>query len=260
MQQSTATARRAPVRTVLVVVPAHDEQALVGRLLDSLTRSLDRTAEDAGGLSVRTVVVLDDCTDATGDVVAERGYASLRCTDRCVGAARAAGVAHLLGGLSVARLEETLVLSTDADCVLPPAWVLDHVAAAADADVVLGRVVPRREDLDEVTWAAWQDRHPVGRWSVHGASLGIRLPTYLTAGGFPARPVHEDALLVRRALAAGAVRAHGPVVETSGRRDGRTSAGFAGYLRDLDARLDARLDAGLDAGREPADPRREVVA
>ena len=49
-----------------VVIPAHDEQAVIGRLLTSLTEGL-------GGASLEVVVACNGCTDRTADIAREHG-------------------------------------------------------------------------------------------------------------------------------------------------------------------------------------------
>ncbi|MGH9094635.1 MAG: hypothetical protein ACRDXE_05685, partial [Acidimicrobiales bacterium] len=61
------TGARSPARGLAVVVPARDEEALVGRCLDSILRA-SREAE-AAGLARVVVVVLDGCQDRSAAIV-----------------------------------------------------------------------------------------------------------------------------------------------------------------------------------------------
>jgi hypothetical protein len=74
---------------------------------------------------------------------------------------------------------------------------------------------------------------------VHGANLGFRASSYLTAGGFPPVPTGEDHALVA-ALAAGGsrvLRTGALPVITSARRDPRAPNGFGDYIAGLDAAI-----------------------
>lgn len=227
-------APRAAVRRVVVVVPAHDEVAHLRRCLDSVALAAARV-----DVPVDVVVVLDDCSDGTVDVV-PAGVTVVEVTVRNVGAARAAGfaAAHVS--------DDTWCASTDADCEVPGSWLRAQLGQAPTHDVVAGTV----EVCD------WTGRHPAlppvydalydaelargdGHRHVHGANLGISGAAYLAAGGFGPLRVHEDVDLVERCTAAGGSvcwsRAE-PVV-TSARVSHRTPQGFSSHLTGLEIDL-----------------------
>jgi glycosyltransferase involved in cell wall biosynthesis len=220
------------VDRVVVVVPAHDEEAVLERCLAHLEAAVDAVA---GGVAVRTVVVLDGCTDGSAAIARRHRVEVVGCTARMVGRARAVGVATGAGG--VRRPERCWVATTDADSRVPEAWLVDQVAAAAQgADLVVGRVLPDPDELRPDLLARWLTLHPIGGRHVHGANLGVRLSAYRAAGGFPPLPVGEDEALVAAVRAAGGVVVGGgePVV-TSARTTARAPDGFAAYLRRLAA-------------------------
>lgn len=231
--------RDRPIAAVLVVVPAHDEEERIGACLDSVRQAADRVVRDAPGVSVSVVVVLDRCTDRTAAVVGHRpGVTTVAVDHGCVGAARRAGVRFGSDQLGHDPAE-VLVVNTDADCTVPVGWLVDHLALARDHDLVLGEVEPHADEMSPASLALWWDRHPVGRGSLHGANLGVRLDAYERAGGFPEVAQQEDVLLVRALRADGAAVVGGTRVTTSGRRLGRVPAGFATYLAGLDDELGA---------------------
>lgn len=208
--------------TVAVVVPAHDERDLIGACLASLR---------AQTVPARVVVVLDACTDDTATACGD--VETVEVPDRCVGAARAAGVRHILRDADPAT---TWLASTDADTEVPPGWLAGMLAVAAqsNADLVLGTAVP--QDFPE--YPAWRAGYTPadGHRHVHGANLGIRADAYLRVGGWPALVSGEDVELARRAVAAGLriARTAAIPVRTSARLVGRAPNGFAAYLASLD--------------------------
>lgn len=222
---------------VAVVVPAHDEEELLGRCLDSVTTAVEALVAARPGTRCVVVVALDRCSDASAAVAAAAGVATLDLDAGRVGVARAAGIEHAVTLLGP-REDDVWLAGTDADTVVPRDWLTTQAdVAAAGGQLVVGRVVPDPRDLTPALARAWARRHtavdPTAH--VHGANLGLALPAYRRVGGFPRLAQHEDRALVDALLAAGTTAHPGVPVVTSGRRTGRTPGGFAGYLRRLDA-------------------------
>ena len=226
---------------VHVVVPVHDEEELLPRTLAALAEAITRLAAARPGVSVDVTAVLDDCRDRSAAVVAHHPWVRHLAVGRNnVGAARRAGVAHATAHLPPDRRHRHGVASTDADCVVGPDWLVDHVRLAdAGADLVTGTVEPLREDLDDLTARRWWTSHEVreGHPHVHGANLGVRLTAYDDAGGFEAVRTHEDVGLVERVRAGGwaCVASASVHIGTSGRLVGRAPHGFAAFLAALTA-------------------------
>lgn len=211
-----------------VVVPAHDEEALIGRALRALR--VAAAHEDLAGEEVRILVVLDACRDRTAAVAEETGVEHLAIEARCVGQARAAGAQAL-----IERGARWLAF-TDADSMVEPDWLARQLALRTEA--VCGVV-----QVDD-----WQDYTPEARQAyeagyldaedhrhIHGANLGVCSLAYQRAGGFPPVACREDVALVRRLLAIGARIAWTNTVRvlTSGRREGRAPEGFAEFMTQL---------------------------
>ena len=222
---------RPPLARLVVVVPVHDEEALLPACLTSVA-----AARGAVDLPVDVVVVLDDCRDGSARIARASGSAVLEVRHRAVGAARAAGVAHALALGADDDPATVWVACTDADTVVPAHWLAAQRALADDgADVVVGTVTPDPRDLTDRQVAAWRSTRVPGRPNghVHGANLGVRADAYLRAGGFAAVPEHEDVDLVARLRADPRVDVRASEdtdVVTSGRTTGRTPGGYAGYL------------------------------
>ena len=217
---------RPPLPVVGVVVPAHDEAELLPVCLDALAAA---TRAVAGLAVVRTVVVLDACTDGSAVAAHEAGVETVVLDARRVGAARRRGVAALG--------DTDWLATTDADSTVPPGWLVAQLAALAEgADALVGTVEVAdwsghppavRAWFDEV-YDSSGDPHP----HVHGANLGVRTAAYVAVGGFAPLRTGEDVALVRALVAAGhrvhRSRTH-PVV-TSSRTGARAPDGFG---RDL---------------------------
>jgi hypothetical protein len=222
------------ITAIGVVVPAHDEQALLPACLAALRVAARHPA--LRGLPVHIVPVLDACTDDSGAVAP----GAIEVSARNVGVARAAGFAEVLrreAGRSPGRL---WLATTDADSTVPPDWLAVQLRLAeAGADVVAGTV--RIRDWSEqpaatrARFARTYGSPRSGHGHVHGANLGLTAAAYLGAGSMPPLPLGEDQALVdalhaqsRRVVATDRI----PVV-TSARRESRTTGGFADHLRQL---------------------------
>jgi glycosyltransferase involved in cell wall biosynthesis len=244
-----------------VVIPARDEEESLGACLQAVLasrRALMRL-DPTPFVRCRIVVVLDACTDDSIGVAESFGDAVtvLETAAGNVGAARGIGARHVMASFD--RPAEHWICSTDADTVVPETWLADHLAVAeTGAYVGLGRVEPSGDTLPPSALDAWKRAHSdVSVRHVYGANLGVRADAYLRAGGFPAIRLGEDEELVR---AIDALESHGDdtysgaiggaigsadagragrvarvegVAVTSDRLDGRTSGGFAGFLRRL---------------------------
>ena len=221
-----------------IVVPARDEEERIGACLAALATAVERA-----GRPTITCVVADRCADTTADRARAAGADIVVANDlpRRVADLRNIGFRHVCGRLGTVD-ERTWLLSTDADTLVPPTWVLDHLRhAAAGADAVAGAV-----DLDDphllppdalARYTALVARRIAGRTHghVYAANLGVRGSAFQRVGGFP--PVacgEEHALLVRlRGAGLHVVWPTDVRARTSARRDGRARGGLADLLRAL---------------------------
>lgn len=232
--------------SVGVVVPARDEERLIRRCLTAIAVAGALLRRERPLTSLCVVVVLDSCTDATGDIAAEfPDVLAVPIAAGRVGMARAAGISALAQALPDPG--RTWVASTDADSAVPETWLLDQLELAdAGAELVTGFVATDLADTpDELRGLAPTATHiPDGHHHVYGANLGFTLETYLALGGFAPLPAHEDVAFVERARRRG-VRSHASgsiCVLTSGRTEGRAPEGYAAYLRTL-AHLDLATES-----------------
>lgn len=231
--------RRPEPRAVAVIVPAHDEQELLGDCLDALHAASWRARE--AGARVLVVVVADACVDSTRAIARTHGVTCLTVNGRNVGSARATGAAHALAVFAEEGFpaESVYLLHTDADTLVPSQWIIRHLAAAAGHDAVLGPVEvrdwePRGADCARRYRLASMlepDEH-----RVHGANLGVRADAYLRAGGFAALASAEDRALVAALRGGGesVVFRRDVAVRTSARISRRVRGGFSDYLSGLE--------------------------
>jgi glycosyltransferase involved in cell wall biosynthesis len=226
------------IEAIGVVVPAHNEEAELPHSLDAL----HACAERLGDVPVCVYVVADDCSDQTARCARQMGARVLEVSGKCVGAARAAGMAAALRLLSSWRPHSVWLSTTDADTSVPVNW-LSRQREYADAgfDAVAGTVTVsdwtcRPAHLPAVFaahYAHGSGTHP----HAHGANLGVRASSYLAVGGFKALTSAEDHDLLHALHRIGSktVRATDIPVVTSGRRDGRAPDGFSRRLSELEA-------------------------
>jgi glycosyltransferase involved in cell wall biosynthesis len=129
-----------------LVIPAHNEEAYLPRLLDSVERA--RHAYVDGADAIEVIVADDGSTDATADIALARGCRTVRVEARRIAAARNAGARAAAG--------EVLAF-VDADSRLHPRTFneIDHVLNG-------GRVIGG-------TTGAVFERHSAGLRATHAA-------------------------------------------------------------------------------------------
>jgi glycosyltransferase involved in cell wall biosynthesis len=223
------------IRRIAVIVPAANEENLIGNCLSSIRAARAYLYRASPGIQVRIVVVLDSCRDATAMATTARGDVQrVTISAGNVGMARRSGARAALAGAG--PVGELWLASTDADSEVPVHWLTTMMAEARfGAHVVLGTVMPG-PGLGPAARVHWASRHHLrdGHPHVHGANFGIRGDTYIALGGWQPLVTGEDADLARRAARTGHLRisriASAPVM-TSPREQGRAPRGFSSYLR-----------------------------
>lgn len=202
------TPRHASQPFVSVIVAAHNEAATLPALLESLLNQTYPRYE---------VIIVDDrSADATQAILTEWSARDERLT-----IVRLDDVPpdvtpkmHALAR-GIARARGEILLLTDADCHVPPTWIVGMTAAFGPrTGVVIGYVRLRAANgtlfeqiqaLDyfhmmAMTAAATKLGHPLG---AGGANLAYRRTAYDAVGGFDAMPrgaVADDMLLLQRVL------------------------------------------------------------
>ncbi|HEY1394741.1 glycosyltransferase family 2 protein [Roseateles sp.] len=210
------------------VVPAHNEEALIGRALQALRVAAEHP--DLRGEEVRILVVLDACRDRTSEIARHLGVQCVAVEARNVGFARAAGAQALI------EQGARWLAFTDADSVVSPSWLSRQLALRTEAVCGVVEVddwtgfTPEERTAYELGYTDAEDhRH------IHGANLGVSVSAYQQAGGFAQLRSREDVELVERLHALGMRIAWTNTVRvvTSARQDGRAPDGFAAHLERL---------------------------
>jgi hypothetical protein len=200
-------------------------------------------------------VVLDDCHDASTDVVANwddrLGHnrslvKSLvrTCTANNVGVARGLGCAALLEVWKQIDPTRIWLATTDADSRVPPDWLSAQIEHhESGVDLWSGRVsVEDWSFHSSETAAVWQREYEAEDSPIHGANLGFNAGAYLASGGFVSARTGEDRALHRALSDWGAVSHNDPIVRvvTSSRRSARAPLGFSHALNMIGIGFDAR--------------------
>lgn len=235
---------------VSVVVPARNEEALIGACLKALA-----TQENIAPEEYEVILVLDNCTDATENRAREvsRTYPELRLRflegpGKGAGHARRVGMEAACQRLLELDKPSALIASTDADTVVAPDWLSTQLECAArGARAIGGRIELADEESLPEGVAHWRNdqgktRHQnllaekdkvrsnvMEHWQFSGASLALTAAVYKEIGGLEPLTALEDEYL-ERILRQRGVPIERPLavnVRTSARRNGRAERGLA---------------------------------
>lgn len=174
--------------TVSFIVPAHNEERLIGATLDALAAAASTT-----GRPHEIIVVDDASTDATGAIARARNARVVRVDLRHIAAVRNAGAAAATGGY---------LIFVDADTIVNPPVIaaalgeLDRGAVGGGAIVRWDGVIPR---WARVTAAVTLACMHVTRVAA-GCFLFCTREAFLAAGGFEERVYASEELFLSAAL------------------------------------------------------------
>ena len=177
-----------PVPTLSVIVPAHNEQTLLGATLDALQVAVRET-----GSAAEILVVDDASTDRTAEIARERGATVVPVAVRQIAAARNAGARQAQG---------ELLIFVDADTIVPPRILRAAVEAMRGGAV--GGGAGAEFEPGAPTWA----HRAIGlaRWILRtagwaaGCFLFVRRDVFERAGGFDERYYASEEIHLSRAL------------------------------------------------------------
>ena len=269
--------------SAVVAIPVKDEAERIVACLDALAAQRDGCNRPIPPQTYGVVLVLNNCTDTTADVV--RGVRSrlpyrLWVIERELPAAMAhVGWARKLAMDAAADLltasdapQPRMILTTDADGRVGSRWIgANLTAGAAGADLVAGfmradRVEHAQLPLEIIRRGRLEDRYDwlltelLARidpemhdpWPRHriasGASLGVTLAAYRRIGGLPPIAPGEDRALAEMiTLVDGRIRhCLTAQVAVSCRLDGRTEGGMAEAIRQRALEPELACDAALE--------------
>ncbi len=256
-----------PLLRASVVVPARDEEGLIGACLQALAAQTDVDPEE-----YEVLLVLDRCTDETEARATEVAAANpklhlylLEGPGAGSGLARRVGMESACGRLLATRGPRGLICSTDADTVVAPDWIAGQLRAVeAGAEAIGGRIDLADDgtlspDILSLHATNSRLRHErlltepdrAGRtehWQFSGASLALTAGAYRLVGGLDPLESLEDEHLERL------LRQNGIPIErllsvrvtTSPRLEGRASRGLAHDLSLMAVRHQAPAAGGPD--------------
>jgi GT2 family glycosyltransferase len=271
VNNSIVELNRARPATV-VAIPVRDEAERIAACLTAL--------DHQQRLPDTVLLLLNNCTDATEAIA--RGLApslrfDLKVVCRDLPASRAnAGHARRAAMALAAGLAGPggILLTTDADGVVPPDWVRRNLAGLGQgADLVCGRIVVdpieaamipahlHADDklecnlislLDDMAWIIDPDPYdpPARHTEASGASLAVSVAAFDRVGGIPPVASGEDRAFVDALRRIDARIRHDPAINVvvSGRIVGRARDGMADAIR----RRMVRQDEFTDTQVEPA--------
>jgi len=259
----------------VVVIPVRNEEHHLGACLDALTAQSRRPDS--------ILLLLNNCSDGSLDIArrARLSYAGMNIVEcQLTGSDASAGEARRLACEHAHALApDGIILTTDADSIVPATWIADNLAEIGrGADCVCGMAIidrgehggyrPRlafddmRETFllnlqDEIT--AIVDPDPFDPWPRHqqnsGASIAVKAAALRRAGGAPRVASGEDRAMVRHLALVDAKIRHAPeiAVVVSGRLHGRAAGGMAQTIarraRRQDRLTDDMLEPTVDAYR-----------
>lgn len=267
----------APARSIVVAIPARNEEQRIGACLESLgsqTMPPDHI-----------VLLANNCTGATAAAAMAARIdwrTELHVIERALPKPNAnAGHARRLAMQEAARIagDAGILLTTDADGRAETDWIEANVAALDDgADAVAGvaeldpldwSLIPQTLHEDDARECAYDalcdeiqallDPDPADPWPRHtnesGASMAVTVETFHRAGGIPDVVSGEDRAFFAALRRIDARIRHAPEcrVFVSGRTDGRAAGGMADTIRRRlaapDLYLDNRLEPAPDCAR-----------
>lgn len=215
---------------IAVIIPARDEEELIGGCLRSvLASSLHPELDEP----VFIVVAIDHCSDNTASIARSLGVHVIEVlSPGGVGQARAQAASHAIA------LGATWLAMTDADSLVPFDWLIGQRQSQSDA--FCGVVeVENWEDYSGMVQSAFNASQQAfdGHDRIHGANMGVSTEFYVRCGGFEHVMCSEDVALIAALLRVNAkvARLAQPAVRTSGRRQARAMGGFSDFLKSLES-------------------------
>lgn len=266
-----------PGPRIVVAIPAKNEAERIRQSLHAFDKQTRRPDN--------VLLLLNNCSDDT-EAIAHRTAPGLGfqleiiCCDLPPEEANAGHARRLAMALAAEQAGvDGVLLTTDADSVVPHDWVARNLAALSmGADIVCGRAVIdpveaamipahlHADDalecelialLDDLAWALDPEPHdpPKRHTEASGASFAVTVDAFSRVGGVPGVSSGEDRAFVRALWMIDARVRHDPFIQVvvSGRVVGRAPGGMADAIRrrmiQQDEFTDDQVEPALDAFR-----------
>ena len=170
------------------IVPAHNEEAILGETLSILNASADQA-----GVPFEIVVADDASTDRTAEVARARGAVVVPVNRRQIAATRNAGARAARG---------EVFIFVDADTHVPPATIRAALAALAAGAVGGGARI--RVEAGAPRWVVWAFAVTtafmrMAHWAA-GCFVFVRRDAFETVGGFDEQYFATEEIVLSRAL------------------------------------------------------------
>ena len=173
-----------------IIIPAYNEEALIGRTIDTLLESASRLKG-----SFEIVVANDDSNDRTAEIAREKGARVIDVKKRQIAAVRNAGASIATG---------EILIFVDAD-TLEPEETLIAVEKAFENPNIIGGGAHMRFDVNPQFWGRVGVTiftffyFTVARWAA-GGFLFVRREALAEAGGWDERYFASEEVHLSKAL------------------------------------------------------------
>lgn len=235
---------------IVVALPAHDEQDLIGDCLASVIRAVDSAQRSGVVRRARVAVAAHRCTDDTADQARSalalhpevEGLVRIEREAMPVGSVRTRLVNAAVAAAPSLAGGDVWIFNTDADTLVPADWITATLRRAREqrADLILGLADLAEWPVDRATREAYErivadGLTGTGHQHAYAANLAIRLTAFQRVGGFPALPHGEEHGLAAACRAADltVISTLFPRVQTSARMPGRAAHGLGALLARL---------------------------
>jgi len=170
------------------IIPAHNEEALVGRTIESI-----RAGVAATGRAFEIILVDDASTDRTGEVGRQHGARVLSVELRKISAVRNAGARQAQG---------EILIFVDADTVLSAENIAEALRALEAGAIGGGALVVFDERMS--LWARflvglWNSISRLRRWAA-GCFIFVRRDVFESVGGFDENYYCAEEIILSSAL------------------------------------------------------------
>lgn len=116
------------MKNVSVVIPAHNEEAYIGKCIESVN-----TAAREADAAVEIIAVCNRCTDNTSEVAETHGAKVVHDDSRCIAAVRNAGIRAASG---------SIIITIDADSVMPVSAIREVEEKLESGKYIGGGAIP----------------------------------------------------------------------------------------------------------------------